>query len=81
VITTEFGAELHRALAPGGVLHLATDVAARFAAMRAELAPLPFEERVVETPTPGGRPLTNFERKYRAEGRPLYYATFTKRRG
>jgi len=46
--------------------------------MREELAAVPFESQVFPTPTPAGRPLTNFERKYRAEGRPLYYATFTK---
>ena len=79
LVSSDFGAELHRTLEPGGVLHLATDVAARFAAMREELSRIPFESRVSPIPTPEGRPLTNFERKYRAKGRALYYATFTKR--
>ncbi len=78
LVSGEFAAALFRTLEPRGVVHLATDVAARFTAMRAEFAALPFERRDSPTPTPEGRTLTNFERKYRAEGRPLYYATFTK---
>jgi len=78
LVSGELSAAFFRTLEARGVLHLATDVAARFEAMREELASLPFESRVSPIPTPEGRPLTNFERKYRAEGRPLYYATFTK---
>ena len=78
LLTEAFAAELYRTLEPGGVVHLATDVAARFAAMREEFARVPFACQESQTPTPEGRPLTNFERKYRAQRRPLYYATFTK---
>jgi len=78
LVSGAFAAALFRTLEPRGIVHLATDVAARFASMREEFAALPFERREFPTPTPEGRPLTNFERKYRAEGRPLYYATFTK---
>ena len=78
LVERDFGADLYRTLAPGGVLHLATDVADRFATMQGELACSPFRVAASDEPTPAGRPLTAFERKYRAEGRPLYYATFTK---
>jgi tRNA (guanine-N7-)-methyltransferase len=78
VVDADFVAHLFRTLEPGGALHLATDVAGRFEAMREELARAPFAIEVAAEPTPRGRPLTNFERKYRAEGRPLYYATFTR---
>jgi len=78
LVSGDFAAALFRTLEPGGVLHLATDVETRFAAMREVLAAFPFEVRTAGAPTPETRPLTNFERKYRAEGRALYYATFTK---
>jgi tRNA (guanine-N7-)-methyltransferase len=78
LLGADLAKHLYRTLEPGGVLHLATDVASRFAAMRQALEPLPFEVTIVESPTPEGRPLTNFERKYRAEGRALCYAKFTK---
>ena len=80
LVQSDFAGELFRTLEPGGVLHLATDVEARFAAMVDELATLPFAVARSDEPTPAGRPLTNFERKYRLEGRSLYYATFTKHR-
>lgn len=78
LLQSEFATHLLRTLEPAGVVHLATDVAERFAAMREELSRQPFAVETAAEPTPPGRPLTNFERKYRAEGRPLYYATFTK---
>ena len=78
LVQASFAAELHRTLEPGGILHLATDVADRFASMRKELARVPFEVVIHDAPTPVGRPLTNFEGKYRAQGRPLHYATMRK---
>jgi len=69
---------LFRTLEPGGALYLATDVRERFAAMVGELSRSPFEVTIARQPTPRGRPLTNFERKYQAERRGLYYATFAK---
>jgi len=78
VVDADFVAHLFRTLEPGGVLHLATDVAGRFQAMTEDLGRSPFAIETATGPTPTGRPLTNFERKYRAEARPLYYATFTK---
>ena len=80
LVRSDFAAELLRTLEPGGVLHLATDVRNRFDAMLDELARAPFVVRSEPDPTPAGRPLTNFERKYRKEGRALHYATATKPR-
>lgn len=78
IVRADLAGHLFRALEPGGALHLATDVADRFETMTAELAPAGFAITVSAEPTPTGRPLTNFERKYRAEGRPLHYAMLVK---
>ncbi len=79
LVQASFASELHRTLEPGGILHLATDVRDRFATMLEELGTQPFVIERHEAPTPAGRPLTNFESKYRVEGRPLHYATLRKR--
>lgn len=77
LVVPEFAAALHRTLAPGGTIHLATDVADRFEAMLAAFEGLPFE---VNTDAPrDAMPITNFERKYSAEGRPIYRVRFVKR--
>lgn len=78
LVRTDFAEHLVRTLEPRGQLHLATDVAHRFEAMVGELAPAGFEITIASEPTPPGRPLTNFERKYRAEGRALHYAMLVK---
>jgi tRNA (guanine-N7-)-methyltransferase len=78
LVRADLAGHLYRALEPAGILHLATDVADRFEAMVAELSTVPFAVSIESAPTPSGRPLTNFERKYRAEGRAIHYATFTK---
>ena len=78
VVGDEFARQVFRTLRAGGVLHLATDVAERFTAMREALGAEPFVVSIADGPTPPQRPLTNFERKYRAEGRALFYATFVK---
>jgi tRNA (guanine-N7-)-methyltransferase len=80
LVQSDFAADLYRTLEAGGVLHVATDVRDRFDAMIGELERTAFVVRLQEAPTPPGRPLTNFERKYRAEGRALHYATATKPR-
>ena len=68
LVQSDFAGELWRTLAPGCVLHLATDVRERFAAMIEELSRAPFTIVRGSEPTPLGRPLTNFEHKYRARG-------------
>lgn len=76
LITREMGSNLFRTLRRGGTLWLGTDVAFRFDEMLAELSSFPFEVRVGERFPE--RPLTNFEHKYAAQGRPLHYAALRK---
>ena len=77
VFTPEFAAQCERVLAPGGRLHLATDVEEYFGLMREALAPLA-----------GLRPApelgfavdcrTNFERKALEGGRSVYRAVYLR---
>lgn len=76
LVTRELATHLHRVLEPQGTLYVATDVEDRFHSMLAELAAAPFEVRIGEEAP--GRPPTNFERKYRAEGRRVYTAALKK---
>ena len=71
---------VERILLPGGGLHVATDVEEYFGVIRELVASHP---RFRPLPTPElGEPqseldyLTNFERKYRIEGRPIYRAEY-----
>jgi tRNA (guanine-N7-)-methyltransferase len=82
LFTAEFAAQCERVLRLGGRLHIVTDVAEYFAvitglvAERTWLRPLP--------PAEPGEPahdldyLTNFERKFRKEGRPIYRQNYEK---
>lgn len=79
VVRATLAADIHRALAPGGSLHLATDVEERFEDMLAELGSMPFEVSRIAESDRAARPLTNFERKYRREGRRVYAAVLRKR--
>lgn len=61
-----------RALVPGGRLEVATDVAEYFEVIRSLISA---HGGFVETPIAApaeAEPLTNFERKYRVEGRPIH---------
>ena len=78
LVQSSLAAELWRTLEPGGTLHLATDVRERFEGMIEAFTHAPFAIVREHEPTPTGRPLTNFERKYRKQGRRLYYARLTK---
>jgi len=78
LVRNDFAVEVWRTLATGGALYLATDVRDRFEAMIEALSRVPFAIERAGEPTPLGRPLTNFERKYREQGRRLYYATLMK---
>ena len=82
VFTPEFAAVVARILRPGGRLHIVTDVEAYFGVMTgivgamAEFRPLP-------PPTPSEPRhdldyLTNFERKFRKEGRLIYRAAYER---
>lgn len=73
-------ASIIKALEPSGELHVATDVEEYFGVIRELIAA---EPRLVEIdPPPLNDPeddhdyLTNFERKYRIEGRPVYRSSY-----
>jgi tRNA (guanine-N7-)-methyltransferase len=75
LVDGHFAAELRRTLAPGGVVHLATDVAPLFASYAAALAAGGLA-RLVDA-APPDRPRTHFERRYAAAG--THYACFVRR--
>jgi tRNA (guanine-N7-)-methyltransferase len=72
--------DIERTLRPGGTLHVATDVEEYFGVIRDLLASHPRfrEEPAPEPKTPDHDLdyLTNFERKYRIEGRPIWRALY-----
>lgn len=80
VFTAEFVEDAARALVPGGDFHLATDVEEYFGVMTELMAARP--DFAPATPPELNDPehdldyLTNFERKYRIEGRPIYRASY-----
>ncbi|MGE3808239.1 MAG: tRNA (guanosine(46)-N7)-methyltransferase TrmB [Gemmataceae bacterium] len=83
LFTAEFAAECGRVLQPGGLLHVVTDVADYFVVIRALLAERP-ELALEPVPEPGAPEhdldyLTNFERKYRKEGRPIHRGCYRRR--
>ena len=80
--TPEFAAECARVLQPGGVLYAVTDVEEYSHVIRALGDALP-ALRFVPAPEPGTPAhdldyLTNFERKFRKEGRPIYRMSWAK---
>lgn len=82
LFTPEFAASVLAVLAPGGTLHFVSDVADYFEWVTGTLAGIPQFQRL---PPPSERPpehdmdyLTNFERKFRKEGRPIYRADYRK---
>src|SRR5437870_378888 len=70
-----FAAELARTLAPGGVLHLASDLAHLVDAFVAILAAAGLVPEAGAAPPPG-RPTTAFERKYAQAG--TYYTRWRR---
>lgn len=74
-------AEIARTLHPGGELHVASDVEEYFLVIRELIAASPHFQEI--PPPELGDPeheldyLTNFERKYRIEGRPIHRASYT----
>ncbi len=79
VFTAEFATECDRILRPAGRLCLATDVAEYFAIMQdllrrhTHLAEMPAQET-----NDHANSLTNFECKFRLQGKAIYRATFLK---
>lgn len=83
VFTAEFAAQCQRVLRPGGHLSVATDVPEYFEVMKALLAQLsglealpPPEEK---EPTGDLDYLTNFERKFRKQGKPIHRGVYRRR--
>jgi tRNA (guanine-N7-)-methyltransferase len=83
VFTGALVAQIERVLQPGGELHVASDVEDYFAVIRELIAASPaFRERPapdVKVPEHDLDYLTNFERKYRIEGRPIFRASYDYR--
>ncbi len=83
VFTAEFAGRCERVLSVGGKLSIATDVEEYFAVMRELLAQRPgFVELPPPTlPAPANDMdyLTNFERKARQKGQPIYRALYERR--
>jgi len=77
VFTEAFAAVCERILQPAGRLHLITDVAEYFEVMTQTVATA---TRLVQQPLAdrAGEALTNFEKKYREEGRPIYRALYQR---
>jgi tRNA (guanine-N7-)-methyltransferase len=80
VFTPEFAAQCERTLRPGGRLHIATDVGDYFQVMTELLARhtrlLPLPQPEPGTPAHDLDYLTNFERKFRKQGKPIYRALY-----
>ena len=82
VFCEEFVRDVARALAPGRLFHIATDVEEYFGVMMELMAQHPeFREEPRPEPKPAEHDLdylTNFERKYRIEGRPIHRALYRR---
>jgi tRNA (guanine-N7-)-methyltransferase len=80
VFTDALVVQIERAIEPGGELHVASDVEDYFTMIRELIAAHPrFRGRPVpelKAPEHELDYLTNFERKYRIEGRPIYRAIY-----
>lgn len=85
LISAEFVRAAARVLEPGGSLHLATDVEEYFGVMRGVVAlHAEFAEFEIDAPTDPTHELdylTNFERKFRMEGRPIFRAGYRRVEG
>ena len=83
LFTEEFSQQCERILQPGGIFHLVSDVEEYFLIMteimshRTLLMRQPPPE--VKSPDHDLDYLTNFERKYRKEGRPIYRTAYVRR--
>lgn len=82
VFTPAFAVSCSRILFPGGRLHIVTDVEEYFGVMTDLVRPMP---QFAELPPPNENIpehqmdyLTNFERKFRLQGKPIYRASFER---
>jgi tRNA (guanine-N7-)-methyltransferase len=80
LFTEEFAALIVQVLKPGGKLFFVSDVKDYFEMVTEMLATMPAFQEIDRpgdpVPTHDMDYLTNFERKFRIEGRPIYRATF-----
>ncbi len=82
LFTAEFAFECARVLRPGGFLHFVTDVEDYFDMVAGLIADQPTLRTL--PPAPEGEPthdldyLTNFERKFRKQGKPIYRACYER---
>jgi tRNA (guanine-N7-)-methyltransferase len=85
VFTAQFAAQCGRVLRPGGRIYVVTDVSEYFEVITAQLAgqpclrPLPAPEP--HEPAHDLDYLTNFERKFRQQGKPIYRQVYEKPNG
>jgi tRNA (guanine-N7-)-methyltransferase len=82
LFTAEFAFECARVLRPGGLLHFVTDVEDYFHMVAGLIAVQP-ALRPIPPPQPGEPAhdldyLTNFERKFRKQGKPIYRARYER---
>jgi tRNA (guanine-N7-)-methyltransferase len=82
VFTPLFANTTARLLRPGGIFHIATDVEEYFQVMMAIVRPLAMFREIPPKPATEGKHdldyLTNFERKFRRQGLPIYRAGFER---
>ncbi len=78
LVDDRFLEAVERALAPDARLRLATDSGAYFAAMRSAFDGRERLLREVPYPAPADAAISNFERKYRAEGRSIHRIAATR---
>jgi len=82
LFTDEFAGLVLRVLKPGGILHFVTDVHDYFEMVTELLAGVPafalIEPPAENAPGHDMDYLTNFERKFRQEGRPIYRSRYAK---
>jgi tRNA (guanine-N7-)-methyltransferase len=85
LFTPDFAESVLKVLQPGGVLHFVTDVADYFEWVTGTLSGIP-EFQLLPPPAENAPQhdmdyLTNFERKFRKEGRPIYRSRYQKASG
>jgi tRNA (guanine-N7-)-methyltransferase len=81
MFTEEFARQSYRILRPGGSLFVVTDVADYAKMVRRTVPATPFVEREPPPESPASHPmdyLTNFERRFREQGMPIYRMRFDK---
>jgi len=79
LFTPEFAAAAARALAPGGLLRVASDHVEYWGAIEELLCREPLLARLTPEETGAWSSGTNYERKFAASGRPVFQAAFRRR--